>query len=76
MRIDFEKLIKDSGEKLTKYKLAGEMADAGLFKNRKSAYDMILYHCSGKSKSCDWELLKYLIQRFNKTGCEIIRWES
>ena len=58
MRIDFEKLIKDSGEKLTKYKLAGEMADAGLFKNRKSAYDMILYNNAGKAKSLDIELIK------------------
>ena len=75
MRIDFEKLIKDSGEKLTKYKLAGEMADAGLFKNRKSAYDMILYNNAGKAKSLDIELIKYLIVRFNKEAKDIIQWD-
>ena len=75
MRIDFEKLIKDSGEKLTKYKLAGEMADAGLFKNRKSAYDMILYNNAGKAKSLDIELIKYLMVRFNKEAKDIIQWD-
>ena len=76
MRIDFEKLIKDSGEILTKYKLAGEMADAGLFKNRKSAYDMILYNNAGKAKSLDIELIKYLMVRFNKEAKDIIQWEQ
>ena len=76
MKIDFEKLIKDSGEILTKYKLAGEMADAGLFKNRKSAYDMILYNNAGKAKSLDIELIKYLMVRFNKEAKDIIQWEQ
>jgi hypothetical protein len=76
MRIDFEKLIRDSGEKLTIVQLASEMAEEGLFKNKKSAYDIIWYHIKGKSKSCDWELLKYLCKRFNKKGTEIITWDE
>ena len=76
MKIDFEQLIKDSGEVLTISQLAEEMAEAGVFKNKKSAYDMIHYHIAGKAKSCDWDLLKYLCARFNKKGTDIITWES
>jgi hypothetical protein len=76
MKLQLEKLIKESGENLTVSKLANEMAKAGLFKNRKSAYDMLRYHLAGKSKSVDWALLEYLCKRFNKKGAEIIHWDS
>ena len=76
MRINFEKLIKESGEDLTVSKLAEEMAEAGLFRNKKSAYDMIHYHIKGKALGCDWALLKYLCARFKKKGSEIIEWDS
>ena len=76
MRIDFEKLIQESGEKITKLSLAKEMFKAGLFKSQKSAINMINYHQNGKAKSVDLLLLKYLIVRFNKTAQEIINWND
>jgi len=76
MKIDFLKLIKDSGEKMTKLSLAQEMFDEGLFKSRKSAINMISYYQDEKAKGCDWSLLKYLCKRFNKKGSEIITWDN
>lgn len=76
MRIDFTKLIKDSGEKLTKRKLAEEMFHAGIFKSKKSAINMIQYHQSGKAKSCDYALICYLVKRFNRKGTEILQWDE
>jgi len=65
MRIDFHKLIKQSGEKLTKADLAREMVAKGIFRNQVSAYQMLQYHERGKAKSIDYEFLKFLMQRFN-----------
>ena len=76
MKIDFDKLIQDSGEKMTKLSLAKDMFKAGLFKSHKSAINMINYHQNGKAKSVDLLLLKYLIVRFNKTAQEIINWND
>lgn len=76
MKLELEKLIKESGEDLTIAKLAKEMARKGLFKNPKSAYDMLRYHIAGKSKSVDWVLLVYLCERFNRTVSEIINPEE
>ena len=76
MKIDFNKLLKESGENLSKRKLAIEMTNAGLFKNLRSAENMIQYHQKGQMKSVDWALLVFLAQRFNKTGCEIIQWDE
>ena len=76
MRIDFEKLIQESGKKMTKLSLAKEMFKAGLFKSQKSAINMINYHQNGKAKSVDLLLLKYLIKRLNKTAQEIINWND
>ncbi|MEN6569042.1 MAG: hypothetical protein ABFC18_03415 [Rikenellaceae bacterium] len=72
MKIDFDKLIIDSGEKITKIGLAREMTEAGIFKSVRSAENMIQFHQSGKAKSCDYELLQYLMKRFNKNLLEII----
>jgi len=76
MKIDFIKLLSESEDHLTIPQLAKDMAKEGLFKNPKSAYDMIHYHINGKAKACDWELLKYLCKRFNKKGTEIITWDN
>jgi len=65
MRIDFLKLIKASGEKLTKADLAREMVAQGIFRNQVSAYQMLQYHERGDAKSIDYELLKFLMDRFN-----------
>jgi hypothetical protein len=73
MKLQLEKLIKESGENLTVSKLANEMAKAGLFKNRKSAYDMLRYHIQGKNKSFDILLLEYLCKRFDKKINEILK---
>jgi hypothetical protein len=72
MKIDFLKLITDSGEKLTKAELAREMVAKGIFKNQTSAYNMIQFHERGEAKSIDYELLQYLMERFNLTANEII----
>jgi hypothetical protein len=76
MKILFDKLIKESGENLTKRQLAREMTKQGLFSNIRSAENLIQHHQRGQMKSVDWELLKYLCKRFNKQGAEIIHWDS
>jgi succinate dehydrogenase/fumarate reductase flavoprotein subunit len=76
MKLELEKLIQESSENMTVSTLAQEMTDAGLFKNHKSAYDMLRYHLAGKSRSVDWEMLKYLTKRFNKEVSEIIQWDD
>ena len=72
MKIDFQKIIADSGEQLTKAQLARDMVAKGIFKNQTSAYSMIQYHERGEAKSIDFELLQYLMERFNKTASQII----
>ncbi len=76
MKIAFERLIKESGEKLTKKRLASEMAEKGLFKSLRSAENTIQLHLRGKPKSCNWELLKYLCERFDRKGNEVIDWDE
>ena len=65
MRIDFQKIITNSGQPLTKADLAREMVAKGIFRNQVSAYQMLQYHERGEAKSIDYELLKFLMQRFN-----------
>lgn len=65
MKINFQKLIAESGEQLTKAQLAREMVAKGIFKNQVSAYNMIQYHERGESKSVDYQLLNFLMARFN-----------
>jgi hypothetical protein len=76
MKIDFTKLINESGEKFSKAALAREMVAEGLFKTEKSAINMIQYHQAGHAKSCGWELLKYLSRRFKCPGSGIIQWDD
>ena len=73
MRINFQKLITNSGQPLTKAQLAREMVAKGIFKNQVSAYNMIQYHERGEAMSVDYLLLAFLMQRFNiKSMDEII----
>jgi hypothetical protein len=72
MRIDFKKIIQNSGESLTKAQLAREMVSKGIFKNQTSAYLMMQYHERGDAKSVDFEMLNYLMKRFNLTACQIL----
>jgi len=65
MRIDFQKIITNSGQPLTKADLAREMVAKGIFRNQVSAYQMLQYHERGEAKSIDYELLKYLMDRFS-----------
>lgn len=76
MKIDFTALIKESGEKLSKKALAREMSKEGLFKNTRSAENMIQFHQTGRAKGCDWDLLKFLCERFNRKGSDIIKWDN
>jgi hypothetical protein len=73
-RMDIAKVLEESGENINFPKLAKEMSDAGLFKNPKSAYDMIRFNNSGKAKSLDFALLEYLCKRFNRKVENIIQW--
>lgn len=72
MKIDFQKIITQSGEGLTKAQLARELVAKGIFKNQVSAYNMIQFHERGEAKSIDYELLQYLIKRFNLTASQIL----
>ena len=72
MRIDFQKIITNSGEPLTKAQLAREMVAKGIFKNQVSAYNMMQYHERGEAKSIDYELLQYLMERFRLTASQIL----
>jgi hypothetical protein len=72
MKIDFQKIITQSGEGLTKAQLAREMVAKGIFKNQVSAYNMIQFHERGEAKSIDYELLQYLMKRFNLTASQIL----
>jgi len=73
MKIDFQKIIMDSGQPITKAQLAREMVAEGIFKNQVSAYNMIQFHERGEAKSIDYELLQYLMKRFNLTSNQIIK---
>ena len=72
MRIDFQKIITNSGKPLTKAQLAREMVAKGIFKNQVSAYNMIQYHERGEARSIDYELLQYLMERFSLTASQIL----
>lgn len=75
MKIDFRNLIEQSGEKISQRQLAKEMTEKGLFKTLASAYSMMQYHQTGKAKSCDYKLLLYLMERFNKKASDILKWQ-
>lgn len=73
MKINFQKIITDSGEPLTKAQLAREMVSKGIFKNQVSAYNMMQFHERGEAKSIDYELLQYLMERFKISASQIIK---
>jgi hypothetical protein len=73
MKIDFQKIITESGQPLTKAQLARDMVAQGIFKNQVSAYNMIQFHERGEAKSIDYELLQYLMKRFKLTPNQIIK---
>ena len=72
MKIDFQKIITNSGEPLTKAQLAREMVAKGIFKNQVSAYHIMQRHERGESYSIDYELLDFLMTRFHITLNEIL----
>ena len=73
MRINFQEIITNSGQPLTKAQLARDMVREGIFKNQVSAYNMMQYHERGEAKSIDYQLLQYLMERFNLTATQIIK---
>ena len=72
MKIDFQKIITNSGKPLTKAQLARDMVAKGIFKTQVSAYHIIQYHERGEAKSIDYELLQYLMERFSLTASQIL----
>ena len=72
MKINFQQIIANSGEQLTKAQLAREMVALGIFKNQVSAYNMMQYHQRGEANSIDYELLEFLKRRFNLTTSQVI----
>jgi hypothetical protein len=73
MKINFQEIITNSGQPLTKAQLARDMVAEGIFKNQVSAYNMMQYHERGEARSIDYELLEYLKRRFNLTSDQIIK---
>lgn len=73
MKIDFQRIITNSGQSLTKAQLARDMVAEGIFKNQVSAYQMIQYNERGDAKSIDLSLLEYLMKRFNLTIDQIVK---
>lgn len=85
MKIDFNKLIHEyntekgkipgispRSECLTKSDLAREMVEAGIHISFKSALNMINYHQKGTAKSADFLMLRFLMDKFNKTIDKIL----
>ena len=79
MKIEFNTLIHEynqergktkglspNSECLTKADLARELVDQGILKSFKSALNMIHYHQNGVAKSADYQMLQFLMQKFNK----------
>ena len=73
MKINFQEIITNSGQPLTKAQLARDMVAKGIFKNQVSAYNMMQYHERGEAQSIDYELLQYLMERFHLTSNQIIK---
>jgi len=73
MKIDFKKLIENSGEQISMLRLAKDMTSQGLFRSVQSAYNCIWYHNTGRAKTIDLALLEYLSERFKLTTDKIIK---
>jgi len=76
MKINFQKIITESGQPLTKAQLARDMVAKGIFKNQVSAYNMMQYHERGEAQSIDYELLTYLMGRFNLEMNEVVTFDK
>lgn len=70
MRIDFDEIL--NGE-ISKAQLARDLVAAGHFRSFEAARNCIQYHGKGQMKSIDFELLQYLMERFNLTASQIIK---
>ena len=76
MKINIRQIIKDhnkkTGERVTQTSLAQEMFEAGIFKSRGSAMNMIQYNSNGKAQCLYVQLIEFLKYRFGLTLNEII----
>lgn len=76
MKIAIKEILKthfeQTNEYVTQKQLAIELTDAGVFKNIHCAQNMIQYNITGKAKSLDVDLIKFLCKRFDKKINEII----
>ena len=73
MKIAFKELLKEAG--MSQMDLARELTAGGYFKTVQSAKTVIQYHLNGKYQSIDMGLLEYLMKRFDKTLCEIVKFD-
>ena len=62
-----------TGAKMTRYKLARELYDAGLYRSHQSAINALNYVTSGKPKGLDFAIEIYLCDRFGKPRPEIYK---
>jgi len=77
LRVNFKGILRNhyikSGEYLSLSDLAREMTNEGLFISFDSAKMIIHRHLSGKARRIKWDLLKFLMTRFDiKSMDEII----
>ena len=70
MRIDFDEILKGQ---ISKAQLARDLVAAGHFRSFEAARNCIQYHKRGLAKSIDFELLKYLEDRFNLKCDQILK---
>jgi hypothetical protein len=73
MRIDFQRIITNSGQPLTKAQLAREMVAMGIFKNQASAYSIMQRYERGEASSIQYEILEFLMGRFQITLDQILK---
>jgi len=71
MEINIKQLLSEKN--MSQADLARELVKAGIFKNFNTAKTTLQYHINKKYKSIDSELLEYLMKRFDKTLCELIK---
>ena len=71
--INFKELLNGTG--MSQAEFARELVAHGFYKNFKSAITTINYFNAGTVKSIDMELLEYLMKRFDKTLCEIVKFD-
>ena len=76
MKINFTRLIQESGRRMTKKKIAKALMDADFCSSVQSGEQMIQNLENGKAKSIKFDLIKFLAEYFHCTGKNIIEWDE